>query len=95
MSTTQPDGGPAFPLFFPESKTREGKTIRSRDECPGMSLRDYFAGQALAVFDHVSLKAIHNEARAQNTEPPVLIAIAAYGLADAMLKARMLREAGR
>ena len=77
------DGGPAFPIA---SFTQpNGEFAWGSD---GMSLRDYFAAQALAVFNHVSLKAIHDEARAQNTEPPVLIAGAAYGLADAMLKER-------
>lgn len=34
------DGGPAFPVTFEHSEATSEK--------PGMSLRDYFAGQALA-----------------------------------------------
>lgn len=36
--SNKPDGGPAFPLSRPHSA----------DWVPGMTLRDYFAGQALS-----------------------------------------------
>ena len=61
------DGGPAFP------STEDGKTTALRE---GMSLRDWFAGQALA--DSASLG---------NTSPAD-IAKMAYEIADAMLDER-------
>lgn len=61
-------GGPAFPtnIFYNE------KIVHQQW---GMSLRDYFAGQAL-------LKLMDSETDAK------LCAIIAYNMADAMLKAR-------
>lgn len=67
------DGGPAFPV---ESfTTKHGMFIRGAD---GMSLRDWFAGQALAGI---------------TTDPNSLghslkVAAICYDLADEMLKAR-------
>ena len=66
--TDRHDGGPAFPR--PASDT-SGATI-------GMSLRDYFAGQALAGQD--------GDAHARLG--PQKIAQRAYYVADAMLAAR-------
>lgn len=69
------DGGPAFPatvreeVMFPEG-------IRTQEyHQPGMSLRDWLAGQALASY----LTATHHLDTC---------AKAAYELADAMLRAR-------
>ena len=45
------DGGLAFPHVFVEDvpdENKPGSTVRVRHQHPGMSLRDYFAGQALA-----------------------------------------------
>ena len=71
MSDKNNDGGPAFPDHPLEHPNywHQGN--------PGMSLRDWFAGQALAriLVDH--------------NEPPARItAKTAYKFADAMLKAR-------
>lgn len=83
------DGGPAFP--------RSGYTDLNGNMDHGswgMSLRDYFAGQALAgvagyaVFDPQgasSVKAVANETDSSNS---ATIAEACYQLADAMLEAR-------
>lgn len=60
------DGGPAFPAIY-------GAT-EALDE--GMSLRDYFAAQAIVASAHAS------------TQGPEGLAKAAYEIADAMLKAR-------
>ncbi len=69
--TDQPkDGGPAFP-FSPNDHSTARMTSN------GMSLRDWFAGQALAGL------CAYNE----SAEPKVY-AITAYCLADAMLEAR-------
>lgn len=70
------DGGPAFPDNWYEGDAHY--------TCPGMSLRDYFAGQALAgmlasppIIDRSSAKVKHDK-WAQN----------AYLFADAMLAER-------
>ena len=60
------DGGPAFP--------GERVDMRFMDRAPGMSLRDYFAAQALAMFNPGI--------------PRKIIAETAYALADAMLAER-------
>ena len=71
------DGGPAFPDHPLEHPNywHQGN--------PGMSLRDWFAGKALAVVT----------AAADYTKGPCDAAIAerAYAIADAMLKARELQ----
>ena len=72
MNTPQKDGGPAFP-------TQNG----TRND-PGMSLRDWFAGQALMSMlstpDTIS----------DSTYP--LAALLSYRFADAMLAARNERQ---
>jgi len=67
------NGGPAFPL-------------QDWDECiqthrteTGMTLRDWFAGQALAALPHIGCGA---------DLTPTELALSAYQMADAMLKAR-------
>jgi hypothetical protein len=67
---TPKDGGPAFPM--PRFHTWQ-------DEVPGMSLRDWFAGQALAGL-------CANRDYVDESFPS--IAEYAYHHADAMLKAR-------
>ncbi|MGN6539096.1 MAG: hypothetical protein ACTHKQ_25645 [Mesorhizobium sp.] len=66
-------GGPAFPS---EWKFPDGGSAT----CPGMTLRDWFAGQALFVAKDVCIS------RQSTTESDV--ARVAYDIADAMLKAR-------
>ena len=67
------DGGPAFPA-------EHANTNESRN---GMTLRDWFAGQALAILaDHTY----------QNT--PANSAIYAYAVADAMLAVRARQPQG-
>ena len=77
---------PAFPLNTPkwhESVSDEG--FQDIDFTMGMTLRDYFAGQALAgnleqgLEDDMNIKWWH---------PSEKIAKRAYAIADAMLKAR-------
>jgi len=67
------DGGPAFP---PNGEWKDHQ---------GMSLRDYFAARAMQ-----SLIAIMhaNHASAGSNEGMASIADGAYGIADAMLRAR-------
>ena len=74
MSDNIKDGGPAFPVV---RMPLDPDTILNR---PGMSLRDWFAGQALAVMTTAP----------DYSKGPCDHAIAdrAYVIADAMLKAR-------
>lgn len=51
---------------------------------PGMTLRDYFAGQALLTFDH---NAINGMVDSFSDAPP-LMARMAYHMADAMIAER-------
>jgi hypothetical protein len=78
MSTPIDDGGPAFPF-----------DLQGVQPCQGMSLRDWFAGQALNGFcsDGSSLKATHDALESGKSLAQVL-AKSAYDAADAMLAAR-------
>ncbi len=73
---TPADGGAAFPA-----------TIRNYDDSlsgfaqPGMSLRDYFAGQAL-------IGLLASTVEQELCDEPRDYAITAYSFADAMLSAR-------
>jgi len=71
MNTPINDGGPAFPTATLAQKT-EG----------GMTLRDYFAGQALAGFIAASTGQVHCQPAARMC----------YHMADAMLAARERKE---
>jgi hypothetical protein len=75
MSTEINDGGPAFPR--PATKDASGLIIRESQK--GMTLRDYFAGQALS-------------SRAVMLKNGVMyasdVATECYDLADAMLAAK-------
>lgn len=77
MSTPQiKNGGPAFPF------AKEMEKISGLQFSTGMSLRDYFAGQALAGL------------LTQPAEPEFAashFATAAYQMADAMLAAREVK----
>jgi hypothetical protein len=75
---SEQDGGPAFPgdvewLATDDSKPYHRTAVRQR----GMSLRDYFAGQAM-----VGLLA------SRYVQGPDVVASYAYEYADAMLEAR-------
>lgn len=71
------DGGPAFPRRVDRSGF--GGTLL-RDDCPGMSLRDYFAAKAM--------QAIVIGNNADECTMGAGCATDAYVLADAMLAAR-------
>jgi len=85
MSTTPKidDGGPAFPVpSVGTGDPRDGMTTGS----DGMTLRDWFAGQAAAAMIGGSLSArISTSAGDAAT-----LATASYRLADAMIRARQL-----
>lgn len=69
--TTKDDSGPAFPINV---KERNGQHYATK---LGMSLRDYFAGQAMVGFGAAGTTLDCDE-----------VARRCYVLADAMLKAR-------
>jgi hypothetical protein len=78
MNTPINDGGPAFP-------THENVNDPRTDgfhSVSGMTLRDWFAGQAL----------MGQIARGADYEKPSHAAEDAYDLADAMLAARQVRQ---
>ena len=83
---TKNDGGPAFPIYQPDM-------ILGDDAGPGLSLRDWFAGQAMCGF--VAAQGIASSARATRKvakglgiSEGVCIAGFAYEIANAMLKER-------
>jgi hypothetical protein len=76
MSTPINDGGPAFPR--PATKGSSGSIIRESQN--GMTLRDWFAGQALAGFCAAPRDRRNNDNK--------VMATGAYTAADAMLAAR-------
>ena len=84
---SQPNNPPAFPraeqVFV--DPYDDGVRKRLTTEASGMSLRDWFAGQALALGGEF----FHNID--DHSDPPNVAehcAVSAYAIADAMLKAR-------
>ena len=76
MSTPINDGGPAFPVAC----SANGTPLRvSYQDTEGMSLRDWFAGQAMAAFLGREDEHIYGHGK---------VAELAYQQADAMLAAR-------
>lgn len=80
---------PDNPWAFPTAEwTRDGDHVREHN---GMTLRDYFAGQALAGW---IASITDEEARSYDGEPVAFrehqdaVAATCYGYADAMLAAR-------
>jgi len=70
------DGGPAFPM--PTGyEPRENLTTHFNE---GMSLRDWFAGQALTI--------ARDNCRQRGVDTAGNVAIGAYAIADAMLAER-------
>jgi len=73
MRDLKDDGGPAYP-------------VRS-DQCPefnGMTLRDYFAGQAIGEI----IAFCTNDTRLENKSAQDAFARKAYEIADSMIEAR-------
>lgn len=74
------DGGPAFPRAYSQYTDEEFQALKGDKYFKpqsGMTLRDYFAGQALIGMS-----------RHQIIEYPNLCAKECYEIADALLKAR-------
>lgn len=79
MSTPIDDGGPAFP-----NKDELGNMV------PGMTLRDWFAGQALTGLTPTDGYTPDHK----DTQPMIMdLAVNAYQIADAMIAARKGGEA--
>jgi hypothetical protein len=73
---TKDDGGPAFP-HFTRHTLRDGLVVEAT--VPGMSLRQWYAGQALnACLDY------------HGPKEPAEAAASAYAIADAMIEAATL-----
>jgi len=93
MNTPYNDGGQAFPR--PVSFSEEGGTHRG---CLGMTLRDYFAGQALAaICSGIEVEVDELDANGKYADHNMKMlhdcaGIRAYGYADAMLAARERKE---
>ena len=78
------DGGPAFP------QTVEGWNGHMSGKQPGMTLRDYFAGRALAgLLAHHGRSVFNTDA-----ENSRIVSACAFILADAMLAARRRSQEG-
>ena len=88
MSDAIDDGGPAFPI--PEQQFSDGVTIVSSQGAPGMSLRDWFAGQAISGLAPLFYDSAP-DADNPDGDDPEQIARTAYLLADAMLAARKVQ----
>ena len=74
------------PSAFPHDLLRDDDAYPTHDASPGMTLRDYFAGQALAGMLAHGTRYKPREGADRNWH--VAIADEAYELADAMLAAR-------
>jgi hypothetical protein len=82
MNTPQNDGGAAFPSKMLVNRFATEETAQQLIGADGMTLRDWFAGQAVS-----GLYADH-----QYTGSHVEAAKCCYALADAMLTARNERQ---
>lgn len=80
------DGGPAFPWQYWD-RTLEGLVVR--EQGLGMSLRDWFAGQAIVgMLANPQLSALVKLAKEADADAYCFAAMGAYRMADAMLKER-------
>jgi hypothetical protein len=85
-NNTPKDGGPAFPRPIGNNGLTNHEEHEASAEEPGMSLRDYFAGQALAGWlATYGSQEMHPSSQAGQAEG---LAAASYGMADAMLRER-------
>lgn len=89
MSELIDDGGSAFPF---------GKKNFTDDWSHGMTLRDWFAGQAMISASLIRIAEMSNDVRAKHIDPEDFgvciegVAHGAYELADAMLAARKEKQ---
>jgi hypothetical protein len=83
MAMSDNTGGPAFPFTIPD--TGHGSIIAK-----GMTLRDWFAGQALVslLSNRESQMALYADASIEGKDTTTYVAEAVFEMADAMLAAR-------
>ncbi|OGB70440.1 MAG: hypothetical protein A2486_07150 [Burkholderiales bacterium RIFOXYC12_FULL_65_23] len=78
------NGGPAFPIPL-----HPGQTYTAHALCDGMTLRDYFAAKVLpSVYSSAMDDAAAGSRLFHNPDWRIGLAIDAYEMADAMLRAR-------
>jgi hypothetical protein len=82
------DGGSAFPRQLPQVAVTPDEALRIIEAYRGMSMRDYFAGQALASFAIAHPTITSKVEHALADERFDRAARAAYRYADAMLAER-------
>lgn len=80
---SKPDGGPAFPI----AEVLGDDNCRIVEQRPGMTLRDYFAGQALIGLLSGAWGVDHKR-RETCSELGINYAKGAYDIADAMIAER-------
>jgi hypothetical protein len=92
--TTPNDGGPAFPSYKPaENRSGFNAPVLQAKYFAGMSLRDWFAGQALAGMAASELWTDNFDFSSSAKEKWLPdVAKVAYLAADAMLQARSQQE---
>lgn len=83
--TEAKDGGPAFPLTIVKTSAANGAPVES-DVYSGMSLRDWFAGQAIPGI--IQQCAGDIPYKPEGTVPEEYFAAKAFAVADAMIAAR-------
>lgn len=95
MQPNKPDGGPAFPLNQIDPKEgHDAGHYEVKMQYPGMSLRDYFAGLAMAgeissMQDNAASEARAAAAVDASESPVEHTARISYEMADAMIAARL------
>lgn len=84
------DGGQAFPSVRTDQKCENGQFYGNVHSTGGMSLRDWFAGQALAgsLTNPSIAESIVELSNARNTPVAVIRATYCYELADAVILQR-------
>ncbi|MDN7795872.1 hypothetical protein [Burkholderia vietnamiensis] len=75
------DGGPAFPIPL-----HEGQSYQGHAPCDGITVRDYFAAEALVGM--LAYPGCESRGSHHNNNTPDGVAAMAYEYADAMLRAR-------
>jgi len=87
---TTNDGGPAFPQHLAVDPHNPQAPFKAPAE-PGMTLLDWFAGQALGAIIaeyHTDLRSDGESVELTNSDHAIEIAHEAYAMAEAMLAAR-------
>lgn len=81
------DGGPAFPVVTNQYHYGHEKDMPAAVD-PGMTLRDYFAARAMQALLHGLLQAAAKEPEEAVDRALLVLAPAAYRVADDMLRER-------